>query len=85
METAILLEDADGKDPLPKYLQSAVVSFSRGGLTPEKDREINVNDEEVQDVNSKLLRDKVEEIQPVSPYDKTSGTSSPQIKENLPA
>jgi hypothetical protein len=38
METTILPEDADGKDPLPHYLARASVSFSDSHSIAEKRR-----------------------------------------------
>lgn len=54
MDTPILLEDADGKEPLPRYLMEATVSFSDDHLALQTRRMSRIEDVEGQGVNGRL-------------------------------
>ena len=54
MDTAILPEDADGKDPLPEYLAKAQAAFSDNSSSKRR-RKSRVRDIKGPDVNSSLL------------------------------
>jgi hypothetical protein len=56
METSLMPEDADGKDPLPKYLTTAIVSFEDWGRR-EKRGISWFSDTKSSGVRSRLLSD----------------------------
>jgi hypothetical protein len=56
METSLMPEDADGKDPLPKYLATASVSFEDWGRR-EKRGISWFSDTKSSGVSSRLLSD----------------------------